>query len=62
MGVEGDAASRRVVPLHERDPKIAPADARTARGPSGSAHSGERETAAPKASAVRISVPTFPDR
>ena len=37
-----------------------PADARTARGPSGSAHSGDSETAAPNASAVRTSVPTFP--
>ena len=40
--------------------KIAPADARSARGPSGSAHSGESATPAPNASAVRSSVPTFP--
>ena len=40
--------------------KIAPADARSARGPTGSAHSGDSATPAPKASAVRRSVPTFP--
>ena len=40
--------------------KIAPADARSARGAVGSAQSAERATAAPNASAVRSNVPTFP--
>ena len=40
--------------------KIAPADARSALGPTGSAQPSESATAAPNASADRMSVPTFP--
>ena len=40
--------------------KIAPADARSAFEPSGSAQPSEIATAAPKASAARSSVPTLP--
>ena len=40
--------------------QIEPAQARSAFGDVGSAHWSDRHTAAPNASAVRISVPTFP--
>src|SRR4051794_41946915 len=40
--------------------KIAPAEARSAFGPVGSAQPAERATPAPNASAVLSSVPTFP--
>ena len=60
VGDERDALAGSVVEGSSGTRKMAPADARSAFEPSGSAQPSESATAAPNASAARSSVPTLP--